>query len=197
VLELTDREPAVSDPPNPIEPPDVPATLALESVTARYRHVEEPALSEVDLRLDPGGRVALAGPSGAGKTTVTNLLLRFLDPEEGRVTIDGRDLRDYRQEDVRRTFALAGQEAHLFNSSIRANLLLARPEATDAELEEALDMARIGAWVRSTPWWARRGCGFPAASGSASSSLAPCLPMPPYSSSTSRRRTWITTLPRS
>jgi ATP-binding cassette, subfamily C, bacterial CydC len=153
VLELTDREPAVSDPPNPIEPPDVPATLALESVTARYRHVEEPALSEVDLRLDPGGRVALAGPSGAGKTTVTNLLLRFLDPEEGRVTIDGRDLRDYRQEDVRRTFALAGQEAHLFNSSIRANLLLARPEATDAELEEALDMARIGAWVRSLPDW--------------------------------------------
>ena len=90
-----------------------------------------PSFDDFDLRLEPGSRVALVGRSGAGKTTVTNLLLRFLDPEDGRVTLAGRDVRDYRQEDVRATFALAGQDAHLFNSTIRANLGLARPGATD------------------------------------------------------------------
>lgn len=151
VLELADRKPTVHEPPSPHPPPAVTAAIALESVTARYRQRAEPALNGVDLRLDPGRRVALVGPSGAGKTTVTNLLLRFLDPEAGRVTIGGRDLREYRQEDVRGMFALAGQDAHLFNSTIRANLLLARPEATEPELEAVLDKARIGDWVRSLP----------------------------------------------
>jgi ATP-binding cassette, subfamily C, bacterial CydC len=82
---------------------------------------------------------------------VTNLLLRFLDPDEGRVTLAGRDVRELRQSDVRRTFALAGQNAHVFNSTIRANLSLARPDATDAELETALSRARIGEWVASLP----------------------------------------------
>ena len=91
------------------------------------------------------------GPSGAGKTTVTNLLLRFLDPTEGRVTLDGRALGEYRQEDVRATFALAGQEAHVFDSSIRANLLLARPDATESELCLALRRARLEEWVASLP----------------------------------------------
>ena len=105
----------------------------------------------MDLRLEPGRKVALVGPSGAGKTTVVNLLLRFLDPVAGRVTIDGRDVRDYRQADVRATFAVAGQNAHLFDASIRANLLLARPEATDSELASALARARLEAWVASLP----------------------------------------------
>jgi thiol reductant ABC exporter CydC subunit len=151
VLELTDRESAVRDPAAPLPPPPRRAQVALEGVTARYGPGEEPALAGVSLTLDPGRRVALVGPSGAGKTTVTNLLLRFLDPEQGRVTIAGSDLRAYRQEDVRRTFALAGQDAHLFNSTIRANLLLARPDATDDELRAALDRARIGEWAASLP----------------------------------------------
>jgi ABC-type multidrug transport system fused ATPase/permease subunit len=110
-----------------------------------------PALEHVDLRIEPGERVALVGPSGVGKTTVTNLLLRFLDPEEGRVSLDGRDLRSLRQEDVRRVFALAGQEAHVFDSSIRENLRLARPEASDEELQGALAQARLAAWVETLP----------------------------------------------
>ena len=127
VLDLTDREAAVHDPVAP-EPRDAgPASVALVGVTARYPAEETPALVRFDLRLDPGRRVALVGPSGAGKTTVTNLLLRFLDPEEGRVTIDGRDIREMSQEDVRSTFALAGQEAHVFDSSIRENLKVGRP----------------------------------------------------------------------
>jgi thiol reductant ABC exporter CydC subunit len=151
VLELMDREPAVHDPAPALPAPSGPVTVALEGVTARYSDAGPPALAGVDLHLEPGARVALVGPSGAGKTTVANLLLRFLDAERGRVTVDGSDVRDYRQEDVRRLFALAGQEAHLFDSTIRENLRLARPTASDAELEEALRRARIDEWVASLP----------------------------------------------
>jgi ATP-binding cassette, subfamily C, bacterial CydC len=149
VLELTDCEPAVRDPAEPLPPPPSRAPVALEGVTARYAPAEPPVLRGADLRLEPGQRVALVGPSGAGKTTVTNLLLRFLDPEAGRVTIAGHDLREYRQEDVRRTFAVAGQDAHLFDTTIRANLQVARPGAVDTDLEDALRRAGIDLWVAS------------------------------------------------
>ncbi len=151
VLELTAREPAVRDPDRPAPAPVVPVSVALEGVTARYPGAGSPALEDLDLRIEPGERVALVGPSGVGKTTVTNLLLRFLDPEEGRVLLDGRDLRSLRQEDVRRVFALAGQEAHVFDSTIRENLRLARPGASDAALWEALAQARLADWVATLP----------------------------------------------
>ena len=95
LLELTTREAAVRDPATPAPPPAWPFTVALDDVRARYPDQPDPALDGVSLRLAPGERVALVGPSGAGKTTVTNLLLRFLDPEAGRVTLAQRDLRDY------------------------------------------------------------------------------------------------------
>jgi ATP-binding cassette, subfamily C, bacterial CydC len=151
VLELMDREPAVQDPAEPLPPPSGRATVALEQVTARYAPREPPALNGFDLRLDPGRRIALVGSSGAGKTTVTNLLLRFLDPEVGRVTLAGRDVRDLGQRDVRATFALAGQNAYVFGSTIRANLSLARPSATDDELWDVLRRARLADWVSSLP----------------------------------------------
>ena len=151
VLELADRMPAIVDPPSPAPASHPPVAVALEDVTARYGRGEVSVLHDVSLRLEPGERIALVGPSGAGKTTVTNLFLRFLDPEQGRVTIGGRDVRTLRQEDVRRTFALAGQEAHLFASSIRENLRLARPHATDNELVAALRRARLAEWVESLP----------------------------------------------
>jgi len=150
VLELTEREPAIVDPPVPAHGPLRRSTVALESITARY-DAGPPVLEGFDLSLEPGSRVALVGPSGSGKTTVTNLLLRFLDPAEGRVTIGGEDVRGLRQEDVRRMFALAGQEAHVFASSIRENLRLARPDATDDELLAALRRARLADWVESLP----------------------------------------------
>jgi thiol reductant ABC exporter CydC subunit len=151
VLELVEREPRVVDPDDPALAPRGQVTVVMEGVTAAYTSQEAPVLDGFDLSLEPGSRVALLGPSGAGKSTVTNLLLRFLDPQAGRVTIDGVDLRELRQEDVRRTFALAGQEAHVFDSSIRENLRLARPEATDAELHAALRRARLDDWVESLP----------------------------------------------
>jgi ATP-binding cassette, subfamily C, bacterial CydC len=151
LLELIDREPAVTNPDEPLPPPTAPFTVALEGVRARYAPGEPPALDGFTLRLDPGRRIALVGPSGAGKTTVTNLLLRFLDPERGRVTLAGSDLRAYRQEDVRSAIAVAGQDAHLFSTTIRDNVRLARPGASDGEVEQALDAARIADWVRSLP----------------------------------------------
>jgi ABC-type multidrug transport system fused ATPase/permease subunit len=150
ILGLTQREPAVVDPDRPEPLTGGRPVVALEGVSARYPGGPL-VLEDFDLRLEAGARTALVGPSGAGKTTVTNLLLRFLDPLEGRVTIDGRDLRALAQEDVRGTFALAGQDAHVFDSSIRENLRLARPDAKDGELVAALRSARLDEWVASLP----------------------------------------------
>ena len=151
VLELTDREPAMVDPEQPLPPPIPPFTLALENVRVRYAPRERPALNGFSMRLEPGRRVVLLGRSGAGKSTVVNVLLRFVDPERGYFTIAGEDARHYRQEDVRRLIAVAGQDAHLFSASIRDNVRLGGPEATDAELEQALRSARIWDWIRSLP----------------------------------------------
>src|SRR6201996_9621747 len=109
----------------PAPAPRWPFALALEGVRARYPGQERPAVAGVDLRLEPGERVALVGPSGAGKTTVVNLLLRFLDPEAGQVTLDGRNLREYRLGDIRRVISVAGQESHLFSAGIGQNVRLA------------------------------------------------------------------------
>jgi thiol reductant ABC exporter CydC subunit len=151
ILELTDRHAAVGDPPAPAPAPRWPFAVALEQVRARYPGQTRPALEGVSIRLEPGERVALLGASGAGKTTIANLLLRFLDPEEGRVTIAGRDLRDYRQADVRRAISVAGQDSHLFSATIRENVRLARPGASDWEIAQALRRARIWDWIDQLP----------------------------------------------
>jgi thiol reductant ABC exporter CydC subunit len=151
VLELTDREPTITDPERPLARPTPPFTLALDNVRVRYAPRERPALNGFSMRLEPGRRVVLLGRSGAGKSTVVNVLLRFVDPERGYFTIAGEDVRRYRQEDVRAMIAVAGQDAHLFSASIRENVRLGRPEATDAELERALRSARIWDWIESLP----------------------------------------------
>jgi ATP-binding cassette, subfamily C, bacterial CydC len=151
LLELVDRDAAVVDPATPAAPPRWPFTVALEGVRARYAPGERPALDGVSLRLEPGRRVALVGASGAGKTTAVSLLLRFVDPEAGRVTLSGRDLRDYRQEDVRGAIAVAGQDSHVFAASVRENVRLARPDAGDGEIELALRRARLWPWVARLP----------------------------------------------
>lgn len=151
LLELVDRDAAVIDPATPAAPPRWPFTVALEGVRARHAPGERPALDGISLRLEPGRRVALVGASGAGKTTAVSLLLRFLDPEAGRVTLSGRDLRAYRQEDVRRAIAVAGQDSYVFAASVRENVRLARPDAGDGEIELALRRARLWPSVARLP----------------------------------------------
>ena len=151
ILELTATDPVVRDPDEPIAAPRWPFTIGLEEVRARYPGQRRPALDGASLVLQPAERVALVGASGAGKTTVTNLFLRFLDPEAGRVTIAGRDLREYRQADIRRAISVAGQESHLFSASIGENVRLARPEASEEQVEQALRRACIWDWIEGLP----------------------------------------------
>jgi len=148
VLALVDPSPAIQDPPSPLPGPPRDATVVLNGVTAGYGG-DPPVVRDLGLALAPGRKIALVGPSGAGKTTVTRLLLRFLDPRAGTVTIAGHDLREYAQADVRRQFAIAGQEAYVFDSTIRENLRLARPDASDAQLRAVLRRAGLDDWVAS------------------------------------------------
>ncbi|HTK23342.1 MAG TPA: thiol reductant ABC exporter subunit CydC [Gaiella sp.] len=148
VLALVDPSPAIQDPPSPLPGPPRDATVALNGVTAGYGG-DPPVVRDLRLALAPGRKIALVGSSGAGKTTVTRLLLRFLDPRAGTVTIAGHDLREYAQADVRRQFAIAGQEAYVFDSTIRENLRLARPDASDAQLRAVLRRAGLDDWVAS------------------------------------------------
>ncbi len=150
LLELTHRSSRVVDPVHAHTLPAVPFPIVFENVRVRYDANEAPALDDFDLRLDAGRRLALVGPSGAGKTTVTNLLLRFVDPERGRITLAGRDLREYRADDVRSVVALAGQEAHLFSATIRDNILLGR-SATEDDFVRVLRDARLQEWVAALP----------------------------------------------
>jgi len=151
VLEIADREPRIRDPAGPAPIPSEHPALALEHVTARYSPEGPAVLDDVSLALAPGRRVALVGPSGSGKTTIANLLLRFLDPVQGRVALDGRDLRQFNQEDVRRVIAVAGQDSHLFATTIRDNVCIGKPDATDAEVERALRRAHVWDWVVTLP----------------------------------------------
>jgi ATP-binding cassette subfamily C protein CydC len=146
---VADAEPPVHDPARP-RPLAGPGVLRLEG--ARLRHDGGPWLLDgADLELRPGRRVALVGPSGAGKTSLAHVLVRFRDLDGGRATLDGHDLREYAQDDVRRVVALAGQEAHLFATTIRENVRLARPGATDDEIAAALRRAGAGEWLDSLP----------------------------------------------
>jgi ATP-binding cassette, subfamily C, bacterial CydC len=150
LLEIADRAPAVTEPAVPADLPSDP-TVALEDVGFAYVQGASWALHDVDLTLAPGRRIAFVGPSGSGKSTVASLMVRFLDPDRGRVTLGGEDLRSLRQDDVRSRISLDGQDAFLFSSTILENVRLARPDADDAAVEAALRRARIWDWVRALP----------------------------------------------
>jgi thiol reductant ABC exporter CydC subunit len=132
-------------------PAPVGGTLALDRARLRYGPGEPWALDGVDLRLAPGRRVALVGPSGAGKSTAAAALLGLRGLDAGRATLDGTDLSTFDPDGLRRLAGLAAQDAHLFNTTIRENLRLARPGATHDELEAAAAAARVLDWVRGLP----------------------------------------------
>ncbi|WP_079150954.1 thiol reductant ABC exporter subunit CydD [Streptomyces sparsogenes] len=133
------------------EAPRGPYPLVLDRVSARYPGRRAPALDGFDLELRPGHRVAVVGPSGSGKTTLAHVLLRFLDPRSGSYTLAGRDTAAMDPDAVRRLVGLCAQDAHIFDSSLRENLRLARPDASDGELRRALAAARLLTWVDGLP----------------------------------------------
>lgn len=124
---------------------------AEETSAGRQDDIETFALQGISFEIRPGQRVALVGPSGAGKTTITYLLPRFYDPDAGAILLDGRDLRDYLQEDLRRHIGMVTQETFLFHASIRENLLYARPDATQEEILHACRAANIHEFIDSLP----------------------------------------------
>ena len=140
----------VSDGPG-VAPRPGPAALALGDVSFTYPGQNRPALSAASFRIPAGKTLALVGTSGAGKTTTAQLLMRFWDPDRGSLTLNGADLRDYRLDDLRRQIALVAQDTYLFNDTLRRNILIARPEASEAELAAAIGHASLTELVEALP----------------------------------------------
>jgi ATP-binding cassette, subfamily C, bacterial CydC len=150
LFEIVDAKPRVEDPPQPLPPP-VDVTLEFDRVSFRYEEDGPPVLSDISFVLRPGGRVAIVGPSGSGKSSLVNLVLRFWDPEGGEVRFGGRDVRGYAQEDLRARMGVVSQNTHIFNDTLRANLLLGDPEADEAALQEVVARAQLAGLVERLP----------------------------------------------
>lgn len=151
VYEVLDAPVPVREPVTPADPPASPFPLEVRGLTARYPGAHHDALESLDLTLVPGRRIAVVGPSGSGKTTLAQVLLRFLDASAGTYRLGGVEAADLDGDAVRSSVGLCAQDAHVFDSSIRENLRLARTGATDAELYDALSRARLLEWVRLLP----------------------------------------------
>ncbi len=173
LFQIADSTPAVSDPPNP-PPRPASADLTIKNLSFAYEtkpqstqrdtkeilktpscdvapFVVKNVLSEINFNLPAGRKIAIVGTSGAGKTTLANLLLRFWDYTEGQIHLDGHDLRHYAQTDARRMFSVVGQSTYLFNASLRENLLLANPSATQADIETTCRQAELHDFIQTLP----------------------------------------------
>jgi ATP-binding cassette subfamily B protein len=167
IFEVLDLVPMLE--PGPGRIPEGPATVELDHVDFAYPGASEVSLAsleavavlertdrhevlhDVSFRVEPGQMVALVGPSGAGKTTISALVARLYDPTAGSVRVGGTDVREVSFESLHEVVGMVTQDPHLFHDSLRANLLYARPSATEAELWAALEQAQILPLVRSLP----------------------------------------------
>ena len=125
--------------------------IEIEGVDFQYEAGNRQALNGAGFKAQAGKTIALVGPSGAGKTTIAHLLMRFWDPQHGTITLGGYDLRDYALDDLRGQIALVAQDTYLFNDTLRANILIARPETSAAELTATLERASLGEFVAGLP----------------------------------------------
>ncbi|MGW0364992.1 thiol reductant ABC exporter subunit CydD [Streptomyces sp. NPDC002990] len=151
IYEVIDTPVPVAEPERAEQIPASPFPLRLAGLAARHPGQERDALRGLELTLEAGRRIAVVGPSGSGKTTLAQLLLRFLDPHEGTYTLGGTDVRTLDGDDVRAFVGLCAQDAHIFDSSVRENLRLARTGASEAQLRDALDAAGLLEWADVLP----------------------------------------------
>jgi ABC-type multidrug transport system fused ATPase/permease subunit len=150
LVELLDEPVTVADRPNARVLPSIQNSIELEGVTFGYE-LARPILRELNLTIPAGSHVAVVGASGCGKTTLANLLPRFWDPQQGRVLIDGYDVRDVTLESLRAQIGIVFQDTFVFDATVRENIALGRPGATDAEVRVAADSARLGTYIDSLP----------------------------------------------
>lgn len=151
ILDVLDAPVPVHEPESPATPPSAPFPMELAGLTARHAGQGRPALDAFALTLEAGRRVAVVGTSGSGKTTLAQVLLRFLDAESGTYRLGGTEAAALDGDAVRRFVGLCAQDAHIFDSTIRENLRLARTGASDEELRGALGRARLLQWVDGLP----------------------------------------------
>jgi len=169
VFEVLDLKPLIAETPNAVRVPDGPVTVELDGVRFGYPSADKVSLAsleevanvdtrggvevlhDITFRAEPGQVVALVGSSGAGKSTIAQLVPRLYDVEGGAVRLSGIDVRDLSSESIRATVGMVTQDGHLFHESVRANLLLAQPEASEEELWEVLRRARLDSVVRLLP----------------------------------------------
>jgi ATP-binding cassette, subfamily B, bacterial len=153
IFEYLDLPVEIDDPvaPVPVDPATVAGHVRLEGVGFSYPGASAPALAGIDLDVPAGGRLAVVGATGSGKSTLGSLVARLIDPGNGRVTIDGVDLRQMRLADLASIVGIVSQETYLLHATVRENLRYARPSATDAEIEEAAKAAQIHDLISALP----------------------------------------------
>ncbi len=153
LAELQAERPVIVESSSPKSlPTPLQGTVTFDEVSFRYpTRTDQLALNKFDLRVTPGETVAIVGPSGAGKTTVFNLLLRFYDPEAGAIRLDGIDIRDLRLNDLRRALAIVPQEPVLFTATVLENIRYGKPEASEAEVRAAAEAASALGFIEALP----------------------------------------------
>ena len=151
VYEILDIEPEIRDAPNAIDLPRRPRVLRLDGVSFAYRADAPPVLRDIDVSIEPGEMVAFVGSSGAGKTSLLNLLPRFYDPTSGAVRLDAHDMRSVKLRDLRRHVALVPQESPILSATVAANIAFGNPAASEAEIRAAARLAGTEAFIESLP----------------------------------------------
>ncbi len=151
VVNLLDTVPAVLDRPNALELPEIVGRVTFDQVSFRYRPELPDVLRNVCLEIQPGQTVALVGPTGAGKTSIGNLIARFYDVTEGTVLIDGIDVRTVKQRQLHQQIGLVPQDAFLFSGTIADNIRFGRPDATDDEVAHAAKLANAHDFIMAKP----------------------------------------------
>jgi len=146
ILETLDVAPVVTDRPGAAAMPSVKGNVEFKDISFAYED-GQPVLKNISFSVEPGKTIGIVGRSGAGKSTIVNLLLRLYDPTSGSVIVDGRDLRDVRMSTYQEQIGLVLQETYLFHGTVRENILFGKPGATHEEVEEAVDAADLSAFL--------------------------------------------------